>query len=83
MPQISSRFCVVRLGDLFDLHGIVDNQVHEFVEATDNANDADRELLVEPDLDWCSLLQEFEKKVDWWEQNPATTTSSSSSHCVV
>lgn len=48
----------------------------------DGANDADRQLLVEPDLDRRALLQEPEEEVDWGQQNPATATTSAS-HCVV
>ena len=48
----------------------------------DGANDADRQLLVEPDLDRRALLQEPEEEVDWGQQNPATATTSAS-HCVL
>lgn len=49
---------------------------------TDGANDADRQLLVQPDLDRRALLQQAEEKVDWGQQNTATAASTSSSHCV-
>jgi predicted methyltransferase len=50
---------------LLDFHRIVDDQVHELVEAADFALDAHAELLIEPDLYGAVLLQELEDEVDW------------------
>jgi hypothetical protein len=52
------------------------------VAYSDGANDADGELLVQPDLNRGALLQKAEEKVDWRQQNPATAATTSASHCV-
>ena len=49
---------------LLDLHCIVDDQVHELVEAADFALDTHTQLLIEPDLHRGVLLQQFEDEVD-------------------
>lgn len=49
---------------LLDLHRIVDDQVHELVEAANLSLDTHTQLLIEPDLHRGVLLQEFEDEVD-------------------
>ena len=44
------------------------------------SHDADRELLVEPDLYCRPLLEELEKKVDGGQEHAAAAATSSSSH---
>lgn len=46
----------------------------------DGSNDADRELLVEPNLHRRALLKKPEQKVDRGKQNAATAAATSSGH---
>ena len=67
---------------LLDFHRIVDDQVHELVEAADLALDAHAQLLVEPDLHGAVLLQELEDEVDWRQEDLVATSSLAVRHVV-
>lgn len=60
---------------LLDLHRIVDDQVHELVEATNLSLDTHTQLLIEPDLHCGVLLQEFEDEVDWRQKDLVAASS--------
>jgi hypothetical protein len=57
LTERSPGLLVVGLRDLLNLHGIVDDQVHELIKTSDLALNADGELLVQPDADRSVLRQ--------------------------
>ena len=59
------------------------NEVTRICTAHPNsAFNSDRQLLVQPDLDRRVLLEKLEDKIDGWQQDLASTTSSASIHLV-
>jgi hypothetical protein len=65
---------------LLDFHRIVNDQVHELVEATDFALDAHAQLLEEPDLNSAVLLQQLEDEVDGREKHFVAASALASGH---
>ena len=63
------------LSALLDLHRIVDDQIHELVEAANLALNPHTQLLIEPDLHRGVLLQEFEDEVDWRQKDLVAASS--------
>jgi len=50
-------------------------------EYSDLALDAYSQLLVEPYLNRCVGLQEFEDEIDWWEEDASAAAAASGCHC--
>lgn len=68
---------------LLDLHRIIDDQVHELVEAANLSLDTHTQLLIKPDLHRGVLLQEFEDEIDWRQKDLVAASSLTVRHFVV
>jgi len=63
-----------------DLDRVVNDEVHELVEASELALDAHAEVLVQPYGNGSTGLEKLEDEVDWREKDLSSTATSASCH---